>query len=103
MAADKFGGRVNDNRRSVIKGAQQIRCRNGVVHYSWYTVSLTQLGNGSQIDDIQLGVADALDKESLGIFFDGALPGRHITRRHEAHLNAQPGKSVRKQTYRAAV
>ncbi|MNC34843.1 hypothetical protein D3C75_832990 [compost metagenome] len=61
MTADSFGGRVNNNIRSMSKGIEQVRCAKSVVNDKWNTMFMRNLGDSFDIENGRIGITDALD------------------------------------------
>ena len=103
VPTDKLGGRVNDYRSTEFKWPQQVGGRNGVVNHQRNAVPPADFGDGFQVDDFELGIAEGFDKECLGLACDRFLPTAQVIGCNVFDLDAEVLKGVRKQAHRAAV
>ena len=57
VAADELGGRVDNDVRAVLNGADQVRGAEGVVDDQRQAVLVGNLGNGVNVGNVGVGVA----------------------------------------------
>ena len=103
VAADKLGGRVDHDVRAVLDGTDQVGSAEGVVNYQGQAVLMGDFGNGVDIGDIAVGVAQGLEVDGLGVLLNGALDFRKVVRIHKGGGNAELGQGVGQQVIAAAV
>lgn len=73
MAADELRRRVDNDVGPVLDGAQQIGRREGAVDDQGDAVGVGDGSNGFEVNDIGIGVAQALGVEQLRVRADGLL------------------------------
>lgn len=68
VTTNPFGSGVDDNISAVVNGADKVTASSkSVVHYKRDTFIMGNLGNGLEVGDAVLGVANALNVDSLGV------------------------------------
>ncbi len=80
MAADELGGRVDHDGRPVVERPGEVGGRDRVVHHQRDTMAIADGGNGLNIDDVKLGIADSFHEKGFGTFRDGTFPGVQVVR-----------------------
>ena len=88
---------------AVLNGADQVRGAEGVVDDQRQAVLVGNGGNGINIRDITVGVAQRLQIHSLGVGLDRGLHLCKVVGIHEGGVDAELGQSVRQQVVAAAV
>ena len=103
VAAEELGRGVDDNVRTVLDGADEVGRAEGVVHHQRDAVLVRQLGQGIDVGDVTVGVAQGLNVDGAGLGTDGALHFLQIVDVHEIGGNAEAGQGVGEQVVAAAV
>ena len=103
MSADELGGGVNHNVRTVFDGAQQIGGGEGVVHHQGDVVAVRHFRQSFQVGDVPVGVAQSLSVDQLGVWLDGRLESRRISRIGKGHVQPLILQGVGEQVVSAAV
>ena len=89
VPADEFRRGVHDDVRAVLDGAQEVRRREGVVDDDGDALCVCRLGDGLDVHEVGVRVADGLDEDAFRVRTDGvgeALCAR--LRRDEGHVDA---------------
>ena len=73
VTADELRGRMHDDIRPVLDGAQQIWRGEGVVDDQRDVVLMRDCGHGVDVDKVGVRVADGLDVENLRVILNGIL------------------------------
>ena len=94
MATDELGGGVNDYVSAVLNGTDQIGRAEGVVDDQRQAVLMGDLGDGVDIGDIRVGVAQRLDIDGLGVVLNGTLHLGEVVGIHKGGLNAVQRQGV---------
>ena len=93
MAADPFGGAVDDDVGAVVDGAAEVAAgAEGVVDDEGDAGVVGDLGQGDEVGDRVLGVADGLDEDGLGLVVDGGREVGGVVAGHEFSGYAQAGE-----------
>jgi len=93
VAANPFGGGVNDDIGSVLDGLDEVSAGSkGVVHDQRNTRIVGDLCNGLEIGDVVLGVANTLDVDGLGLVVNGRREVFWSVALDEFGLDAEAGK-----------
>ena len=71
MTADKLGSGVDHNIRPVLNGPDEIGCAESIVNDQGQAVGVGDFGNGVNVGDITVGVAQRLQIDGLGVGPDG--------------------------------
>ena len=103
MAADELGGRVDHDVCAVLDGADQVRGAEGVVDDQRQAVLVGNGGNGINVGDIAVGVAQGLQIDGLGVGLDGVLHLGQIVSVDKGGGHAELGQGVLQQVVAAAV
>ena len=103
VAAEELGCGVDDDVRTVLDGADEVGRAEGVVHHQRNAVLVRQLGQGVDVGDVTVGVAQRLNVDGAGLGADGALHFLQIVDVHEIGGNAEAGQGVGEQVVAAAV
>jgi hypothetical protein len=74
MAAEELRGRVDDDVRPVLEGADEVRRRDRVVDDERHTGRVRHVGDEPDVEDVDLRVADGLREEQLRVRTHGAPP-----------------------------
>ena len=93
---DHDGGAVGN-------GAEQVGRGDRVVHDQGNTVGLANFGDLFDVDDVELGIADALHEKGLGAIVDRLLPAVQIARCDIANPDAEFGQGVGEEADRTPV
>ena len=88
---------------AVLNGADQIRGAEGVVDHQRQAVAVCDLGNGVNIRNIAVGVAQRFNIHCLGVGLNGVFHLGQIMRIHKSGLNAVQRQRVLQQVAGAAV
>jgi len=103
VAADELGGGVNHDVCAVLDGANQVRGAEGVVDDQRQAVLVGNGGNGINVGDIAVGVAQCLQIDGLGVGLDGVLHLGQIVSVDKGGGHAELGQGVLQQVVAAAV
>ena len=103
MAAEVLGQRMHDDVGTVLNGAEQVRRRHGIVDDQRYTMPVRDRGDGRDVGDVALGIAEGLDEHRLGLRVDQRLEGLRPAIVGEARLDAVLRQRVREQVVGAAI
>ena len=103
MAAQELGGGVDYDIRTVLDGADQVRCAKGVVDDQRQAVLVSDGCDSIDIGNIGVGVAQGLQIDSLGVFLNGVFQLGQVVGIDEGGAHAILGQGVRQQVIAAAV
>ena len=104
VPADEFRRGVHDDVRAVLDGAQEVRRREGVVDDDGDALRVCCLGDGLDVHEVSIRVADGLDEDAFRVRTDGvgkALCAR--LRLDEGHVDAPVLRRVREEVVGAAI
>ena len=103
VTADELGGAVDHNVYAVLNGAQQIgRCK-GAVRHQRNAVLVGDLGQGLNVHQVRIGVAQGLKKDQLGVVLNGVLKILQIVRVNKSRLDPVLREGVLQVVVSAAV
>ena len=103
VAADELGGRVHHDVCAVLDGTDEVRSAEGIVNDQRQAVLVGYGGNGVDIRDIAVGVAQSFQIDGLGVGLDGILHLSQIVCVHKGGGDAELGQGVLQQVVAAAV
>ena len=104
VAAEVLGGRVDDDVGAELERPDEVRRRDGVVDDQRDAVAVRDRGDGLDVEDVALRVADGLAEERLGVVLHQRLPGLRVVRvLDEGDRDAELGQRVVQQVVGAAV
>ena len=103
VTADEFGGGMDNNVRAMLNGANQIGCPERVVDDQRQAVSMGDFGNGVNVGDIAVGVAQGLQVNGFGVGLNGGCDCTQIVGVHESGRYTKLGQGVGQQIVAAAV
>lgn len=104
VPAEELGGRVDDDVRPVLDGAQQVRGGHGVVDDERQAGGVRDVGDAPDVEDVAARVAEGLREQGLGVRSYGGPPRVEVVGvLDEGHLDAEPRQGVPEQVVRAAV
>ena len=103
VAAEELGCGVDNDVRAVLDGADEVGRAEGVIHHQRNAVLVRQLGQGVDVGDVTVGIAQGLNVDGAGLGADGALHFLQIVDVHEIGGNAEAGQGVGEQVVAAAV
>ena len=103
VAADELGGRVNNDVRAVLNGADEVGRAEGIVHHERQAVAVSNLGDGIQIGNVRVGVAERFQIDCTGFRTDGPLHLGKVMGIHEGCGDAERGQRMLKQVVGAAI
>ena len=89
--------------RAVLNGPDEVGGAEGVVDHQGQAAAVGDGGNGVNVRDVAVGVAQGLDKDGLGVLPDGPLQLRQVVGVHKGGLHAVGGEGVGQQVVAAAV
>ena len=101
VAADELGGRVDHDVCAVLDGADQVRGAEGVVDDQRQAVLVGNGGDGINVGDIAVGVAQGLQIDGLGVGLDGVLHFGQIVSVDKGGGHAELGQGVLQQVVAA--
>ena len=78
MPADELGGGVNDDVGPMLDGPDEIGGAEGVIHHHRQPVLVGDGGDGVQIGDVAVGVAQGLQIDGPGVGLDGVFHLRQV-------------------------
>ena len=84
VTADELRGRVHDDVGTVPQRLDEVRARERVVDHERDAVVVRDLRDAFEVEDVALGVADALAVERLGVRADRGLPRGEVVGVDEA-------------------
>ena len=88
VAADELGGRVDDDVGAPLDGPAESGRGGGVVDDQRQTVFMGDAGERFDIDNVELGIAEGLGVNGLGLFVDCLLNAVEVIGIDEADGNA---------------
>ena len=97
VATDELGCGVDDDVGTVLQRTEQIRGTEGVVDDNRQTVLLGDLGNGVDVGDVGVGVAERLEIDDRGVVLDGTLDLVQVMGIDKRGLDAKLGERVLQQ------
>ena len=103
MSADEFGGGMDHDVRPVLDGPDKIGCAEGVVNDQRQAVGVGDLGNGINVRDVGVGVAQSLQIDCLGVGPDGSGDSLQVVGVHKSGLHSKLGQGVGQQVVTAAI
>ena len=103
VAADELGRGMHHDVRTVLKRAEEVRRAEGVVDYDGQAVPLGDFGNGVDVGNVGVRVAERFQINDGGVVFDGAFDLGEVVRVDEGSFDAELRKRVLEQVVRAAV
>ena len=103
MAADEFRRRVNDDVGAVFDRADQIGGAEGVVDHDRYAAAVGDRGDGVDVGDVAVRVAQRLKEEGAGILLYRGLDLGEVVDIDEGRPDPVLRKGVRQQIEAAAV
>ena len=103
VAADELGGGVDHDVSAMLNGADQIGRAEGVVNHQRQAVLMGNLGDGVDVGDVAVGIAQGLQIDGLGVVLNGVLHFCQIMGVHESSGDAELGQGVGQQVVAAAV
>ena len=103
VAADELGCGVDDDVGTMLQRTEQIRGTEGVVDDNRQTVLLGDLGDGVDVGDVGVGVAERLEIDDRGAVLDGALDLFQVMRIDKRGLDAKLGERMLQQVVGATV
>ena len=103
MAADKLGRRVNDDVGAVLQRTEQIRGAEGVIDDDRKAMLLGDLGDGVDVGDIGVGVAERLEVDNRGVVLNGTLDLVQVVGVDKGGLDTKLGERVLQQVIGTAV
>ena len=71
MTADELRSGVDYDIRPVLYGTYQVRSTERIINNQWNPVAMGNFGNGININDIGIGIAQGFDKYGFRIFLNG--------------------------------
>ena len=103
VSADELGRGMHHDIRAVLKRAEEVRGAEGVVDHDGQTVLLGDFGNGVDVGNVGVRVAERFKVNDGGVVFDGAFDLCEVVGIDEGGFNAELRKRVLEQVVRAAV
>ena len=103
VAPQKLGGGVDHHVGPVLDGADEVGGAEGVVHHQGDAVAVGDGGDGVQIGEVAVGVAQGLQVDRLGVGADGPLHLRQVVGVHKGGGDPEGGQGVGQQVIGAAV
>ena len=103
VAADELSRGMHHDVRAVLKRTEQVRRAEGVVDYDGQPVLLSDFGNGVDVGNVGVRVAERFEVNDGGVVFDGAFDLGEVVRVDEGGFDAELRKRVLEQVVRAAV
>ena len=103
VAADELGGGVEHNISAVLNRADQIGRAEGIVDDQRQTVPVGDGGNGVDVWNVRVGVAQSLQINCLGVILNGIFHFCKIMRVDEGSGDTELGQGVGQQVVAAAV
>ena len=95
---------VHDDVRAVLDGAQEVRRRKGVVDDDGDALRVCRLGDGLDVHEVSIRVADGLDKDAFRVRTDGiGEPLCARLRLDEGHVDAPVLCRVREEVVRTTI
>ena len=103
MTADELRCGVNDDVGTVFNGADQIRRTEGIVDHDRNLVLVGNLGDGLDVRDVGMRVAERLDEHELRIFLDGGFDFLEVAGIHERGIDAERAERMFQEVVGTAV
>ena len=103
MAADELGCGVDDDVGTMLQRTEQIRGAEGVIDDNRQTVLLGDLGDGVDVGDVGVGVAERLEIDDCGVVLDGTLNLVQVMGIDKRGLDAKLGERMLQQVVGATV
>ena len=103
VAADELGCGVDHDVRAMLDGPDQVGGAEGVVHHHGQAVLVGDGGDGVNVGDVAVGVAQGLQIDGLGVGPDGVFHLRQVVGIHKGGAHAKLGQSVGQKVVGAAV
>ena len=103
MAADEFGGGVDYDVRTVLNGPDEIGGAEGVVDDQRQAVLVGDGGDGINVGDVAVGVAQGLQIDGTGVVLNGVLHLGQVVGVYKGGGHAEVGQGVLQQVIAAAV
>ena len=103
MAADVFCGGLDDDVGTVLDGADEGGGGAGVVDDEWEAVLVGDVGEGANVGDVELGVAEGFGVDGAGFGGDGGADGGEVVGVGEAYGDAVLGEGVVEEVVGSAV
>ena len=103
VAANELGCGVDDDVGTMLQRTEQIRGAEGVIDDNRQTVLLGDLGDGVDVGDVGVGVAERLEIDDRGAVLDGALDLFQVMGIDEGGLDTKLGERVLQQVVGTAV
>ena len=103
MAANEFSGGMNHDIRAVLNRPDHIRCSERIVNHKRNLMRMGNCGDGVNIRDIRIRIAQGLDKHGFCLFIDRAFDLVRILRVHESRTDSVSRKGVVQEVIAASV
>ena len=103
MSLHVFGQGVGNDVRSVVDRAQQCGSSHGIVHDQRNTVPVSDLGDGFDVQQVELRVGQCLEEDRFGIGADGFFEVGRVFRLDDGALHADPRQTDGQHGVRASV
>ena len=103
VAADELGCGVDNDIGAMLQRTEQIRGAEGVVDDNRQTVLLGDLGDGVDVGDVRVGVAERLEIDDRGVVLDGTLDLFQVMGIDKRGLDAKLGERMLQQVVGATV
>ena len=103
MAADELGGGFHNDVGAVLQRAEQVRGGEGVVHDHRQVVLVGDGGDGLEVGQVGVRVAEGLEVDELGVLLDGVLELLRVLGGDEGGGDAVARQGVAQQVEGAAV
>ena len=103
VAADELRGGLHHDVGAVLQRAEQVRGGEGVVDDKRQVVLVRDVGDGLDVGQVGVGVAEGLDVDELRVVLDGILEVLRVARLHEGGGHAIARERVAQQVEGAAV
>lgn len=103
MAADEFGGGMDDYVKAMFQRTEEVRGGKGIVDEHRQMMGMGNVADGVKVGDIDGRVAQGFDVHSLCLFCDGCFDFFRMVRIYEFGMNAQLRKGIGEEFIGAAV
>ena len=103
VAADELGGGFHNDVGAVLQRAEQVRGGEGVVHDHRQVVLVGDGGDGLEVGQVGVRVAEGLEVDELGVLLDGVLELLRVLGGDEGGGDAVARQGVAQQVEGAAV
>ena len=103
MTADKLGGGVNHNVRAVLDGPDQVGGAEGVVDDQGQAMLVGNGGDGVNVGNVGVGIAQSFQIDGLGVGPNGGLHFGKVVGVHKGGTYAEGGQRVGQQIVAAAI